>query len=116
MNPLLRKSIICLVPVLLSIWAFANALANDSFKLGVDLSGGTILVYEIDPRVKRAESKADPTKKKDDKEETSEGVDPTERSRVNADLLARKLKERIDPNDLYNIVIRPAGGENRVEI
>ena len=31
-------------------------------------------------------------------------------------ILAESLKRRIDPNDLYNITIRPAGGEGRIEI
>src|SRR5439155_21225074 len=33
-----------------------------------------------------------------------------------ANLLAESRKRRIDPNDLYNIVIRPSKGEGRVEI
>jgi S1-C subfamily serine protease len=32
------------------LWAIAYAWNHDRFKLGVDLSGGTILVYEIDTR------------------------------------------------------------------
>src|SRR5262245_24213511 len=75
--------------------------AGDSggFKLGVDLVGGTILVYEIDVRKQQEEDK-------DSK------FDPVR----DINVLAESLKRRIDPNDLYNIVIRPAGGEGRVEI
>ena len=62
-------------------------------KMGVDLEGGTILVYEIDLK-KREGGKDDVSK---------------------TNLLAESLKRRIDPNDLKNIVIRPAG-EGRVEI
>ncbi len=90
-----RKIIICLIPVLLALWAIWYAWDNDRFKLGVDLSGGTILVYEID------------TRKQDKSADQSPGQQ--------ANLLAEALKRRIDPNDLYNIVIRPAG-EGRVEI
>src|SRR5262245_65738060 len=90
-----RKIIICLIPVLLALWAIWYAWDNDRFKLGVDLSGGTILVYEID------------TRKQDKGGDQSPGQQ--------ANLLAEALKRRIDPNDLYNIVIRPAG-EGRVEI
>ncbi|MFO0865233.1 MAG: protein translocase subunit SecD [Gemmataceae bacterium] len=75
-------------------------LAGDSggFKLGTDLVGGTNLVYEIDKR-KTAE-------------DAPEGKEKT----TDVGVLAEALKRRIDPNDLYNITIRPAGGENRVEI
>jgi SecD/SecF fusion protein len=99
MRPYLRKIVICFVPVLLSIWAIWYAWEHDRFKLGVDLSGGTILVYEIDLR-KAAKDK-----------EGKEGGTPHDTT----NLLAESLKRRIDPNDLYNIVIRPAG-EGRVEI
>jgi SecD/SecF fusion protein len=65
------------------------------FKLGVDLVGGTILVYEVD------ESKS-----------LQEGD-----RRNTKDELAAALKRRIDPADLYNITIRPVGAEGkRVEI
>jgi SecD/SecF fusion protein len=101
MRPYLRKIFICLIPVLLSLWAIWYAVEHERFKLGVDLSGGTILVYEIDTR-KVAEAN------KDGKESIS--------ASDLANRLAEKLKQRIDPNDLYNIVIRPSKGEGRVEI
>src|SRR5579872_1170604 len=93
MRPYIRKILICVIPVLLGVWA----ILVGRFKLGVDLSGGTILVYEIDTR----------KVKKDEKGQTV--------LRDDAGLLAESLKRRIDPNDLYNIVIRPVG-EGRVEI
>src|SRR5262245_54126348 len=101
MRPYLRKIFICLIPVLLHLWAIWYAVEHERFKLGVDLSGGTILVYEIDTR-KVAEAN------KDGKESIS--------ASDLANRLAEKLKQRIDPNDLYNIVIRPSKGEGRVEI
>src|SRR5215510_5580954 len=99
------KIVICLVPCILAGWVTVDAMvkyyAGDSggFKLGVDLVGGTILVYEIDVRKQQEEDK-------DSK------FDPVR----DINVLAEALKRRIDPNDLYNIVIRPAGGEGRVEI
>jgi preprotein translocase subunit SecD len=61
------------------------------FRLGVDLVGGTILVYEVDE-----------TKMPDN---------------FKAEDLAAALKRRIDPADLYNITIRPVtGSPPRVEI
>ena len=92
------KVFFCVVPVLASLGVVWDAYANDRFKLDVDLVGGTILVYEIDTRKQLSEGK--------------EGFDP----KRDTNLLAESLKRRIDPNDLYNIVIRPAGGEGRVEI
>src|SRR5438105_2338710 len=92
------KVFFCVVPVLAFLGVIWDAYANDRFKLGVDLVGGTILVYEIDTRKQLSEGK--------------EGFDP----KRDTNLLAESLKRRIDPNDLYNIVIRPAGGEGRVEI
>src|SRR5215469_154916 len=94
------RIVICLLPVLLGIamvaWA-ANQYARGrgGFRLGVDLVGGTILVYEVDA------SKMTPEQLRDFKPED----------------LAASLKRRIDPADLYNVTIRPMAGETpRVEI
>jgi SecD/SecF fusion protein len=87
---------VCVVPTLLSIlvvaWAYNQYVhGQGGFRLGVDLAGGTILVYEVDP-----------TKMPDN---------------FKAEDLANALKKRIDPADLYNITIRPvAGNPPRVEI
>ncbi|MBI1830169.1 MAG: hypothetical protein HYR84_01815, partial [Planctomycetes bacterium] len=97
------KFFICIVPCLIALWVTVNAVfkyyQGDSggFKLGVDLVGGTILVYEIDVRKSRAANKDF---------DANQAVTN----------LAERLKKRIDPNDLYNITIRPAGGEGRIEI
>ena len=42
------KLAFCVVPVLLAAAIVAWAYAHNGFKLGVDLVGGTILVYEVD--------------------------------------------------------------------
>jgi SecD/SecF fusion protein len=90
------RILVCLVPTILSIaivaWAY-NQYVNGrgGFRLGVDLAGGTILVYEVD------ETKLPENFKAED--------------------LAAALKRRIDPADLYNITIRPVPGTPpRVEI
>src|SRR5262249_30462295 len=103
MKPFFWKIVICLVPNILAGWAVWQAtdkyLAGEGgFKLGVDLVGGTILVYEIDA-----------SKQKQDMQKTSTGQE------TDTKLLAAYLKRRIDPNDLYNIVIRMVG-DSRVEI
>src|SRR3954452_575353 len=97
MKSFLNRIIICLVPVLISAWVVGLAYSQytegrGGFRLGVDLVGGTILVYEVDP-----------TKQK------MEDIKPEE--------LAASLKRRIDPADLYNVTIRPVqGNPPRVEI
>ena len=74
------------------------ARGEGGFKLGVDLVGGTILVYEVDVEKlketsgEKAVAKLDPAK------------------------MVEFLKTRIDPNDLYNVTIRPVGGNTRYEI
>ena len=68
------------------------------FRIGVDLSGGTDLVYEIDmPKTSNTKS------------------DTAFNPATQMNILAEALKRRIDPNDLYNVVIRPVG-EGRIEI
>src|SRR5262249_2852625 len=86
------KVVICLFPILLSALIVGKAVyrGQAGFKLGVDLVGGTILVYEIDPDKK-----------------LKEGYKPEQ--------LASSLKRRIDPNDLYNVTIRPVS-DTRIEI
>src|SRR5687768_12480899 len=99
---------LCLVAAVFTWNAVVKYFAGESggFKLGVDLVGGTILVYEID--VRKHEAGKDGTSKGDQ----AQAFDPVK----DINVLAEALKKRIDPNDLYNIVIRPAGGEGRVEI
>lgn len=94
-----NRIIICLVPVLISItvigWAYNRYMeGRGGFRLGVDLVGGTILVYEVDPSKLAADGE-----------------------KPNAEQLAASLKKRIDPADLYNVTIRPVQGDPpRVEI
>lgn len=104
MRSFFGKFFLCIVPCLFAAYATAEAFIKyqtgeaGGFKIGPDLAGGTNLVYEIDlPRTR------------DTKEQ---GFDPVR----DINVLAEALKRRIDPNDLYNIVIRPAGGEGRIEI
>src|SRR5690242_11632895 len=96
MKPNLNRILICLVPVLIAAFVVGRAWSRyekgqGGFRLGVDLVGGTILVYEVDP-----------TKQTQD---------------VKVEDLAAALKRRIDPADLYNVTIRPVrGNPPRVEI
>src|SRR5690242_2823044 len=95
------RTYVCLAPCAwaawVTSWAVIHYLSGDpaapSLNFGVDLEGGTILVYEIDLKKKAEQGKDEKL----------------------SSLLAESLNRRIDPNDLTNIVIRPAG-EGRVEI
>ena len=93
------KLFLCLLPLALGLAivgvAFDRYFHNEGgFKLGVDLVGGTDLVYEID---------------------TSRWKNETPPEDYNAAKLAAKLKQRIDPADLKNVTIRPIG-QTRIEI
>lgn len=117
----LRPTLICLIPLLLAGWAswvaYQKYTAGEGgFKLGVDLVGGTILVYEVDPS--RTELLRGATKN------TEAPVDPNASSgqpqngglsKDDMQQLAAALKRRIDPTDLKNVTIRPVGN-TRIEI
>jgi len=101
MKRFIGRILLCVLPVAASLlivgWAYNKyAKGEGGFRLGVDLSGGTILVYEVD---------------------SSKMTDQARQSFKPEDLAAA-LKRRIDPADLYNVTIRPVGsGETpRVEI
>src|SRR5665213_2160865 len=100
MKRYIGRILICVLPVLVSIiivgWAYAKyAKGEGGFRMGVDLSGGTILVYEVDQS--KMTEQARQTFKPED--------------------LAASLKRRIDPADLFNVTIRPVPGDPpRVEI
>src|SRR6516225_2073631 len=117
---------ICILPCVLAAWVTALAVnkyyqgESGGFKLGVDLVGGTILVYEIDLRKsakdKEAEAAAKGGKKDDKKKKDDAAAVQAYNPQEQIQVLAEALKRRIDPNDLKNITIRPSGGEGRVEI
>jgi SecD/SecF fusion protein len=93
MKSFLGRILVCVVPVVLGIAVCAWAYQYGKFRLGVDLVGGTILVYEVDVAKQQSDQPAKP------------------------DELAAALKRRIDPADLLNVTIRPVQGDPpRVEI
>ena len=104
----LRGLLICLIPCLL---AAVFAVRPDKYKLGIDLAGGTILVYEINlersyqRKVVQAQAEGKPPPSRED-----QGLDP---SAMNE--LAAQIKRRIDPTDIKNVTVRPVG-RTRFEI
>src|SRR5262245_21107139 len=103
MRPFNTRAFICILSVLVGGWIVAGAAqryarGEGGFKLGVDIIGGTILVYEVDV----------------EKLKESGGEDAL--AKLDAGKMIEFLKRRIDPNDLYNVTIRPVGGNTRYEI
>src|SRR5262245_11154474 len=87
---IVRHTVPVLLALLVVIWAaYSFSQGEGGFKLGVDLAGGTILVYEVDPNRRPEHYKPED--------------------------LAASLKRRIDPADLYNVTIRPLS-QDRIEI
>jgi SecD/SecF fusion protein len=107
MRPFLGRIIICLLPLLIATLVTVSATARyfngeGGFKLGVDLVGGTILVYEVDKKE---------TDRRTDKAARDEFMPDSEFIRR----LAESVKRRIDPADLYNYTVRPLGTD-RIEV
>ncbi len=102
----LRGLLVCLIPVLAAAGYTAYAVLYDKFKLGIDLAGGTILVYEVNlERTRQLEAERRPG---DAPIATSEGL-------TNEQMLtlAGQIKRRIDPADLKNVTGRPLGNPRR---
>jgi SecD/SecF fusion protein len=112
----LRGLLICLIPCLL---AGLFVVRLDRYKLGIDLAGGTILVYEINlERTKqRRESLGETTPSGGTRRSSASNTVDTDAGLSPSDMnqLAAQIKHRIDPTDIKNVTVRPLGGK-RVEI
>ena len=86
----LWKWLAIIVPTLLALLVLYPP--QEKLKPGIDLAGGTSLIYEIDDA----------------------GLTDNEKSGL-ADRLIRVLRKRVDPNNQFNIIWRPIGN-NRIEI
>jgi SecD/SecF fusion protein len=108
----LRGLLICLVPCLV---AALFAVRADKYRLGIDLAGGTILVYEVN--VERTAIRKQTEQGKDaDPSAAGKALTADEvRQLVNINDLAAQIKKRIDPTDIKNVTVRPSG-DRRVEI
>ena len=100
--------LICLIPTTLAGvrvgWAFLNESKGQAgFRRGIDLAGGTILVYEVN-----VERSLKGKKGEDGQQATGLSSDEIKK-------LAENLKRRIDPADLRNVIVRPVGS-TRIEI
>jgi len=105
----LRDSLICLIPCLLAAIIVFRAWqkyedGTGGFKLGLDLVGGTSLIYEVDQERERQRRAL---------EKNTGGGDFSGAKTSQA--LAEAIKRRIDSADVQNILVRPIG-DNRIEI
>ncbi len=103
----LRGFLVCLVPVVL---AGFYAFRFDKYKLGIDLAGGTILVYEVNLERTKIRREALRDDAATDTGTASEGLSTSEMNQ-----LAAQIKRRIDPTDIKNVTVRPIGN-TRIEI
>lgn len=94
-----RGLIICLIPTLVALYFCVFG----EYKKGIDLAGGTILVFEVDK---------DKTNERLKSEGSMAGF-----GQSNEDLkkLAENIKRRIDPVDTRGVIVRPVGND-RIEI
>lgn len=106
----LKGLLICLIPCILAIVFIVRAYSSNGFRLGIDLAGGTILVYEVN--LERSQERQKTQASDPDRLPGNEvrGLSTEEMQR-----LAAAIKRRIDPNDLKNITVRPMGS-TRLEI
>ena len=86
MNTHLRRFLLIGITTLVGLWA--SYPPGEKLKFGIDLSGGTILVYEVKP-----------------------GTRPD----FNMDELIGALKRRVNPEGVQDIPIRKVGS-NRIEL
>lgn len=105
----LRGLLICLIPCLL---AALFAVRPAKYRLGIDLAGGTILVYQIN--LERTAIRKQ-TEKGDQAAPAPSGAPVTGLSTEDMNSLAAQIKRRIDPTDIKNVTVRPSG-DRRVEI
>lgn len=105
----LRDSLLCFIPVLLAAILVFRAYqkyeaGEGGFKLGIDLVGGTILIYEVDQE--RERQRREIAKGEDDRQSQGEKI---------SERLAVAIKKRIDPDDTKAIIVR-AAGDQRIEV
>jgi SecD/SecF fusion protein len=132
----LRGLLICLVPCLLAaLFAAPVSMVQkpdgsgrelkfglDRYRLGIDLAGGTILVYEVNlerTRLRKAtEQGGKEAKEARDAAAKAGEVDQSELPGLTSEemnQLAAQIKRRIDPTDIKNVTVRPSG-DRRIEI
>src|SRR5688500_14276064 len=103
----LRGLLVCLIPCLL---AGLFAIQRDKYRLGIDLAGGTILVYEIN--LQRTMDRKNATAQAEGQRPAAAEVRGLTQQEMAE--LAAQIKRRIDPTDIKNVTVRPMG-DRRLE-
>ncbi len=93
--------------VFIGLAFYQESEGKTGFRRGIDLAGGTILVYEVN--LDRTRERLGTT------DQVNPNTGATGLSADDIKKLAESLKRRIDPADLRNVVVRPVG-TTRVEI
>jgi SecD/SecF fusion protein len=104
----LRGLLICLIPCLL---AAVFAVRPEKYRLGIDLAGGTILVYEIN--IERTKQRIEAQARSEGRPPPATGEEGLDSNQMQE--LAHQIKRRIDPTDIKNVTVRPIG-RTRFEI
>jgi SecD/SecF fusion protein len=105
-----RRFIICLLPLLIAGYLTVKAFFKEEggFRLGTDLAGGTILVYELD---KDLTDELNKTQGVTDVSASQSSAEATQ----NMSQLVTAIKRRIDPGNQREVTVR-AVGQSRIEI
>lgn len=105
-----RGLLVCLIPCLV---AALFAAQPNKYRLGIDLAGGTILVYEIN--LERTKARKESQGEGAPAAATQPGAAAEGLTGEEMNNLAAQIKRRIDPTDIKNVTVRPIGN-SRVEI
>src|SRR5437773_1382675 len=96
-----RGLLLCLIPCII---AGIYAVRLDKYRLGIDLAGGTILVYEINLERTKKLREVQGTQAAQTGTTPSGGLRSEDMVK-----LAAQIKRRIDPTDIKNVTVRPLG-------
>ncbi|MDY3558683.1 protein translocase subunit SecD [Gemmata sp. JC673] len=108
----IRGLLVCLIPCLV---AAIFVVRPEKYRLGIDLAGGTILVYEINLERTKARKEVQGEAGAAPAAASQPGARPEGLSSEDMNALAAQIKRRIDPTDIKNVTVRPSGN-SRVEI
>jgi SecD/SecF fusion protein len=100
--------LVCLIPCLL---AAVFVVRPEKYRLGIDLAGGTILVYEIN--IERTKQRIEAQARAEGRPPPPPGEEGLDSAQMQE--LAHQIKRRIDPTDIKNVTVRPIG-RTRFEI
>ena len=108
----LRGLLICLIPCVV---AGFYAARPEKYRLGIDLAGGTILVYQINLERTKLRKQTEQGPQTAEERARDRNAPPEGLTNDEMNQLAAQIKRRIDPTDIKNVTVRPSG-DRRIEI